>query len=50
MLNVFKGIVFIEKSMKNLKILQNVSLFVNQDYHDSNAMGYVTSNFIGQLQ
>ena len=24
-------------------------LFVNQDYHDPNAMGYVTNNFIGQL-
>jgi len=24
-------------------------LFVNHDYNDSNAMGYVTSNFIGEL-
>jgi hypothetical protein len=25
------------------------TLFVNQDYPDSNAMGYETSNFIGYL-
>jgi hypothetical protein len=33
----------------NMKILQNMRFFVNQDYPDSNAMGYATMNFIGHL-
>jgi uncharacterized protein (DUF1919 family) len=32
-----------------VKILKNMRFFVNQDYRDSNAMGYATSNFIGHL-
>ena len=33
----------------NLKILQNMRFFVNQDYNDSNALGYATMNCIGHL-